>query len=195
MLIALSDVFLFDEPTAGMSIDKSPCSRSHPGDQGDQSKTVLLVEHKMDVVRSLADRIIVFITEPCLLTEIRRLLWNRRLCTRHISVCRFRKPQRSTGRPRERHECTPSHTRQGRNPDRAISHSAWCRSRRAGGAGDDASWSQWCRKDNYRAHYQPYGAQAVEPSSSAVAKSPRTSRQPSRARRRLRSRVWASLVI
>ncbi len=51
---------MFDEPTAGMSVDEVPVildlirqikqAREH---------TILLVEHKMDVVRSLADRIIV----------------------------------------------------------------------------------------------------------------------------------------
>ncbi len=53
-------VFMFDEPTAGMSVDEVPVVldliRRLKG-QGD--KTILLVEHKMDVVRSLADRIVV----------------------------------------------------------------------------------------------------------------------------------------
>jgi branched-chain amino acid transport system ATP-binding protein len=53
-------VFMFDEPTAGMSVDDVPVIldlinklKSH----GD--KTILLVEHKMEVVKSLADRIVV----------------------------------------------------------------------------------------------------------------------------------------
>jgi branched-chain amino acid transport system ATP-binding protein len=61
ILIALEpDIFMFDEPTAGMSIDEVPVILDliqHIKAQGD--KTILLVEHKMDVVRSLADRIIV----------------------------------------------------------------------------------------------------------------------------------------
>jgi branched-chain amino acid transport system ATP-binding protein len=61
ILLALEpDVFMFDEPTAGMSVDEVPVILrliEHIKAQGD--KTVLLVEHKMDVVRSLADRIIV----------------------------------------------------------------------------------------------------------------------------------------
>jgi len=61
ILLALEpDVFLFDEPTAGMSVDEVPVILDLIGQvkaQGD--KTILLVEHKMDVVRSLADRIIV----------------------------------------------------------------------------------------------------------------------------------------
>jgi len=51
---------MFDEPTAGMSVDEVPVIldliRAIKA-QGD--KTILLVEHKMDVVRSLADRIVV----------------------------------------------------------------------------------------------------------------------------------------
>ena len=61
ILLALEpDVFMFDEPTAGMSIDEVPtvldiiAAIKKRGD-----KTILLVEHKMDVVRSLSDRIVV----------------------------------------------------------------------------------------------------------------------------------------
>ncbi len=61
MLMALeSQVFMFDEPTAGMSADEMPAVLDlirHL--RQDKSKTILLVEHKMDVVRELADRIIV----------------------------------------------------------------------------------------------------------------------------------------
>ncbi len=61
MLMALEpSVYMFDEPTAGMSVDDVPVildlirALKARGD-----KTILLVEHKMDVVRELADRIIV----------------------------------------------------------------------------------------------------------------------------------------
>ena len=61
ILLALEpEVFMFDEPTAGMSVDEVPVVLDlihHIKAQGD--KTVLLVEHKMDVVKSLADRIVV----------------------------------------------------------------------------------------------------------------------------------------
>jgi branched-chain amino acid transport system ATP-binding protein len=61
ILLALEpEVFMFDEPTAGMSVDEVPVILDligHIKSQG--NKTILLVEHKMDVVRSLADRIIV----------------------------------------------------------------------------------------------------------------------------------------
>ncbi|MFC4338281.1 ABC transporter ATP-binding protein [Cupriavidus numazuensis] len=61
ILLALQPrIFMFDEPTAGMSVDEVPVILDLIREiRQDRSKTVLLVEHKMDVVRSLADRIIV----------------------------------------------------------------------------------------------------------------------------------------
>lgn len=61
MLIALGpQVFMFDEPTAGMSVDDVPVVLELIREiKNDPSKTILLVEHKMDVVRELADRIVV----------------------------------------------------------------------------------------------------------------------------------------
>jgi branched-chain amino acid transport system ATP-binding protein len=61
LLMALeSKVFMFDEPTAGMSTDEAPVILNLIRQlKQDKSKTILLVEHKMDVVRELADRIIV----------------------------------------------------------------------------------------------------------------------------------------
>jgi branched-chain amino acid transport system ATP-binding protein len=61
ILLALEpDILMFDEPTAGMSVDEVPVVLDliHAVKR-DANKTVLLVEHKMDVVRQLADRIIV----------------------------------------------------------------------------------------------------------------------------------------
>ncbi len=61
LLMALDpQVYMFDEPTAGMSVDEVPVVL----DLIRQLKTrkdrcILLVEHKMDVVRELADRIVV----------------------------------------------------------------------------------------------------------------------------------------
>ena len=61
ILMALQPrVFLLDEPTAGMSLDDVPVildlirALKRQGDA-----TILLVEHKMDVIRELADRIVV----------------------------------------------------------------------------------------------------------------------------------------
>ena len=61
LLMALEpQVFMFDEPTAGMSADEAPVILNLIRSlKKDPSKTILLVEHKMDVVRELADRIIV----------------------------------------------------------------------------------------------------------------------------------------
>jgi branched-chain amino acid transport system ATP-binding protein len=61
ILLALEpDVFMFDEPTAGMSVDEVPVILDLIHEiKGQKDKTILLVEHKMDVVRSLADRIVV----------------------------------------------------------------------------------------------------------------------------------------
>jgi branched-chain amino acid transport system ATP-binding protein len=61
LLMALDPkVYMFDEPTAGMSVDEVPVvldlirMLKAKGD-----RTILLVEHKMDVVRQLSDRIVV----------------------------------------------------------------------------------------------------------------------------------------
>jgi len=61
LLMALeSKVFMFDEPTAGMNSAEAPVILNLIRKlKADPSKTILLVEHKMDVVRELADRIIV----------------------------------------------------------------------------------------------------------------------------------------
>ncbi len=61
LLLALgSDVLMFDEPTAGMSVDEVPVVLDLIKEiKADKSRTILLVEHKMDVIHALADRIIV----------------------------------------------------------------------------------------------------------------------------------------
>ncbi|MGR3632619.1 MAG: ABC transporter ATP-binding protein [Limimaricola soesokkakensis] len=61
LLIALDPlVYMFDEPTAGMSLDEAPVVLDLiAGLKARTDRTILLVEHKMDVIRSLADRIIV----------------------------------------------------------------------------------------------------------------------------------------
>jgi len=61
MLIALDPkVYMFDEPTAGMSVDEAPVVLDLIAElKADTDRTILLVEHKMDVIRALADRIIV----------------------------------------------------------------------------------------------------------------------------------------
>ncbi|MDB5958966.1 MAG: transporter ATP-binding protein [Massilia sp.] len=61
ILLALEPaVMMFDEPTAGMSVDEVPVVLDLIAQvKAEKNKTILLVEHKMDVVRRLADRIIV----------------------------------------------------------------------------------------------------------------------------------------
>lgn len=61
LLMALEpQVFMFDEPTAGMNAAEAPVILDLIRKlKADKTKTILLVEHKMDVVRELADRIIV----------------------------------------------------------------------------------------------------------------------------------------
>lgn len=61
LLMALEpQVYMFDEPTAGMGQDEAPLILELiRALKQDRSKIILLVEHKMDVVRALADRIVV----------------------------------------------------------------------------------------------------------------------------------------
>ena len=61
LLMALDPkVYMFDEPTAGMSHDEAPVILNLIRQlKQDKTKIILLVEHKMDVVGELADRIIV----------------------------------------------------------------------------------------------------------------------------------------
>src|SRR5262249_47476692 len=60
MLALHPRIFMFDEPTAGMSVDEVPVILDliHKI-KAARDRLILLVEHKLDVVRSLADRIIV----------------------------------------------------------------------------------------------------------------------------------------
>lgn len=61
VLLALEPkVLMFDEPTAGMSAADMPAMLELlQGLKAEGGRTILLVEHKIDVIRSLADRIIV----------------------------------------------------------------------------------------------------------------------------------------
>ncbi|EAR09714.1 ABC transporter ATP-binding protein [Reinekea blandensis] len=61
MMLAMDpQVMMFDEPTAGMSVDEAPVLLEliHRI-KNEQDRTILLVEHKLDVIRTLADRILV----------------------------------------------------------------------------------------------------------------------------------------
>ena len=61
LLMALDPkVYMFDEPTAGMSVDEVPVILDLiRALKARKDRLILLVEHKMDVVRELSDRIIV----------------------------------------------------------------------------------------------------------------------------------------
>jgi branched-chain amino acid transport system ATP-binding protein len=61
LLMALDPkVYMFDEPTAGMSVDDVPVVLDLiRALKARRDCTILLVEHKMDVVRELSDRIVV----------------------------------------------------------------------------------------------------------------------------------------
>jgi branched-chain amino acid transport system ATP-binding protein len=61
MLLALEPaIFMFDEPTAGMSVDEVPVVLDLiEAIRARGDATILLVEHKMEVVRRLADRVVV----------------------------------------------------------------------------------------------------------------------------------------
>ncbi len=61
LLMALDPkVYMFDEPTAGMSVDDVPVVLDLiRALKARRDRVILLVEHKMDVVRELADRIVV----------------------------------------------------------------------------------------------------------------------------------------
>jgi branched-chain amino acid transport system ATP-binding protein len=61
ILLAMEpQVFMFDEPTAGMNVDEVPVIIDLIDElRQAREKTVLLVEHKVDVVRRLADRVVV----------------------------------------------------------------------------------------------------------------------------------------
>jgi branched-chain amino acid transport system ATP-binding protein len=61
ILLALEPrIFMFDEPTAGMSVDEVPVILDLiEAIKAEGDKTILLVEHKMEVVRRLADRVVV----------------------------------------------------------------------------------------------------------------------------------------
>jgi branched-chain amino acid transport system ATP-binding protein len=61
LLMALDPkVYMFDEPTAGMSVDEVPVVLDLiRALKARRDRLILLVEHKMDVVRELSDRIVV----------------------------------------------------------------------------------------------------------------------------------------
>ncbi len=62
MVLALEpEVLLLDEPTAGMAIEQVPVMIDIMRDTHQRGTTVLLIEHKMDLVKQLSDRLIILV--------------------------------------------------------------------------------------------------------------------------------------
>ena len=129
-------VFMFDEPTAGMSIDEVPVildlikKLKAAGD-----RTILLVEHKMDVVRSLADRIIVLhngklVADGDPATVIASPVVQEAYLGAIASASRGR-----------RHERDPAAARRRAHPYRPVPHPAGRRPRGAARRADRAAWA------------------------------------------------------
>ena len=133
---------MFDEPTAGMSVDEVPVILDLIRTiKTRRDKTILLVEHKMDVVRELADRIVVLHNgalvadgEPA---EVIACRW----CRKPISAWRMAEAAPLLDSLRA---CTPTsgayHILHGRRPGRAAR-----RAHRAAGP-------QRRRQDHHPAH-------------------------------------------
>jgi branched-chain amino acid transport system ATP-binding protein len=62
MVLALEpEVLLLDEPTAGMSIEEVPTMIEILNKTKDQGTTIVLIEHKMNLVKSLSDKLIILV--------------------------------------------------------------------------------------------------------------------------------------
>ena len=145
MMMALEPkIYMFDEPTAGMSVDEVPVVLDLIARlKADATKTILLVEHKMDVVRSLADRIIV--------------LTNGQLAADGDPATVIASPivqEAYLGdRAGEGGMSAGADARRRAHPHRPLSHPAGRRLRRAGGQDDDAARPQRRRQDDGAAHH------------------------------------------
>ena len=150
-------VFMFDEPTAGMSVDDVPVildlikTLKAEGD-----KTILLVEHKMDVVRSLADRIVVLHNGRLVADgEPAEVIGSAIVQEAYLGVA-------AAGEPAERRMAErAAHARGRAHPHRPVSHPAGRRLRRAARRHDRAARPQRRRQDHDAAHH--HGAVEAEP--------------------------------
>lgn len=62
MVLALNpEILLLDEPTAGMSIEEVPTMVEILRDTKDRGTTIVLIEHKMDLVKALSDNLIIIV--------------------------------------------------------------------------------------------------------------------------------------
>ena len=151
LLMALEpQVYMFDEPTAGMSHDEAPVILNLIRElKKDKTKIILLVEHKMDVVRELADRIIV-------LTQ--RHAGGRWPTGRGDCIARGARglPGCEPRRPHEHQQHNPSQPArtQGRaHAHRCVPHPARGGSGRAQGPAHHAAGPQRRGQDHHAAHH------------------------------------------
>lgn len=62
MVLALEpEVLLLDEPTAGMAIEEVPTMIDILKKTKEQGTTIILIEHKMDMVKTLSDKLIIIV--------------------------------------------------------------------------------------------------------------------------------------
>jgi len=62
MVLALDpEVLLLDEPTAGMAIEEVPAMIHILQETKKQGTTIILIEHKMDMVKTLSDKLIIIV--------------------------------------------------------------------------------------------------------------------------------------
>ena len=144
MMMALEPtIFMFDEPTAGMSVDEVPVVLDLIARlKTDKTKTILLVEHKMDVVRSLADRIIVLTNGQLAADgEPAAVIASPVVQEAYLGV--------SPGREHERR----AHASRRAHPYRPLSHPAGRGLGRAGGPDDHAARPQRRRQDDHAPHH------------------------------------------
>ena len=166
MLMALEpSVYMFDEPTAGMSVDDVPVILDLIRRlKGDADKTILLVEHKMDVVRELADRIIVLHNGQLVADgEPAAVIASPIVQQAYLGLA----PEAARGRAVRlqpgsgRAPCDRCSARRRAHAHRRVPHPARRRLRGAGGRGDDAARPQRRRQDDDAAHdHGPVGGVA-----------------------------------
>ena len=62
MVLALKpEVMLLDEPTAGMSVEEVPVMIEHLKHIKKTGTTIVLIEHKMNMVKELSDKLIIMV--------------------------------------------------------------------------------------------------------------------------------------
>ena len=182
LLMALDPlVYMFDEPTAGMSADEAPVILNLIRKlKSDKTKTILLVEHKMDVVRELADRIIVLHNGALVADgEPAEVIASPVVQEAYLGIA---------ASSRRLHECSTSHPRRRAYPYRRVPHLAWRRPGCAARPAHHAAGAQWCRQDHHAAHHHGPVARVNGRITLMGKTSPRCPRRDCRAEHRLCAR-------